>query len=218
VEENHSRHNARYGLHFMFSHHDEYRRNSFEKNGSGVAVMYTEAVVIEDNLFSESQGTASYGVLLKEIRDSKVCRNTFLSNTVGIKMEGCSRVLLNRNKLMRNGKAIDLASSSMDNRFTENEFLLNSFDIVSISESSANTLDSNYWDKYEGYDLNHDQIGDVPFRPVGLFTTVVEEIPHAIMLYRSFSQYLLDRAEKMLPSLTPENFMDRTPLMKPIQP
>src|SRR5690606_5216493 len=40
ISNNRSERNIRYGLHFMFSHNDEYYNNSFINNGAGVAVMY----------------------------------------------------------------------------------------------------------------------------------------------------------------------------------
>ena len=77
-----------------------------------------------------------------------------------------------------------------------------------------NTFDNNYWDKYEGYDLNKDGKGDIPFHPVSLFAMVTEEMPYSIMLYRSFMVMLLERAEKAMPSLTPIDLKDQSPHMK----
>jgi nitrous oxidase accessory protein len=76
-----------------------------------------------------------------------------------------------------------------------------------------NRFIANYWDKYEGYDLNKDGIGDVPYRPLSLFSVIVERNPPAMLLFRSFMVSLLDKSEKILPSLTPENFIDNTPLI-----
>ena len=44
IEDNHVTDNLRYGLHYMFSHSSAYRRNSFQRNGAGVAVMYSRNV------------------------------------------------------------------------------------------------------------------------------------------------------------------------------
>src|SRR5690606_17876650 len=41
VISNNSNNNIRYGLHFMFSNSCEYIENTFERNGAGVAVMYS---------------------------------------------------------------------------------------------------------------------------------------------------------------------------------
>jgi len=79
-----------------------------------------------------------------------------------------------------------------------------------------NTFDGNYWDRYEGYDLNRDGVGDVPFRPVSLYAVVVERMPYGLMLMRSFMVYLMDKAEKIIPSLTPEQLMDKEPAMRPL--
>ena len=40
-----------------------------------------------------------------------------------------------------------------------------------------NKFYNNYWDKYEGYDINKDGIGDVPYHPVSMYSMVVEENP-----------------------------------------
>ena len=78
-----------------------------------------------------------------------------------------------------------------------------------------NTIDKNYWDKYDGYDLKKDGTGDVPYRPVNMYAMIVERMPASVMLWRSFFVLLLDRAEKTLPAITPENLKDNSPSMKP---
>ena len=57
----------------------------------------------------------------------------------------------------------------------------------------------------------------MPFHPVSLFSMIVEKNPSAMMLFRSFMTTLLDKTEKIIPSLTPENLKDDYPFMKPIQ-
>jgi nitrous oxidase accessory protein len=79
-----------------------------------------------------------------------------------------------------------------------------------------NKFYNNYWDKYEGYDLNKDKIGDIPYRPVSMYAMIIEINPPAMILFRSFITTLLDKTEKVLPSLTPENLKDDSPLMKPL--
>lgn len=38
---------------------------------------------------------------------------------------------------------------------------------------------------------------------------IIEQNPNALMLLRSFTVQLLDKAEKAIPSLTPENLVDK---------
>ncbi|MGV3760858.1 nitrous oxide reductase family maturation protein NosD [Parapedobacter sp.] len=208
--------NKRYGLHFMFSHENGYYGNTFSRNGAGVAVMYTKQVRMENNVFSENWGDAAYGLLLKDITDSHIEHNVFLRNTTGILMEGSNRVQIQRNQFEGNGWAMKMQSSCMDNMLTQNNFVQNTFDLATNGSLKLNTFVRNYWDKYEGYDLDKDKEGDVPYRPVSLFSMVVEKYPAAMLLFRSFMVTLLDRTERVMPSLIPEDLKDDFPMMNPV--
>jgi nitrous oxidase accessory protein len=54
----------------------------------------------------------------------------------------------------------------------------------------------------------------VPHRPVRLFALVVEQNEPLLVLLRSAIVSLLDRSERILPSLTPETLADTAPLMR----
>lgn len=215
IRKNLSEKNIRYGLHFMFSHNDHYIANTFARNGAGVAVMYSKKVRMEFNHFEENWGASAYGILLKEISDSYISQNTFLKNTVGIYMEGSSRIDIRKNAFKNNGWALKVQASCDDNDFRQNNFHGNSFDVATNGTRSLNKFYNNYWDKYEGYDLNRDGYGDVPYHPVSMYAMVVEQNPTTLILMRSFMVSLMDKAEKAIPSLTPENLVDDKPTMKP---
>lgn len=212
---NQSENNKRYGLHFMFSHNDEYRNNTFKGNGAGVAVMYTKGVKMYNNQFDHNWGSSSYGLLLKEISDSHIEGNVFHKNSTGIFMEGGNRNKIRSNIFTENGYALKLSASCDDNLIGNNNFQQNTFDLVTNGSLVLNTIESNYWDRYEGYDLNRDGVGDVPYRPISLYGTIVERMPTTILLWRSFLVFLMDRAEKAIPLITPENLKDNLPAMKP---
>ncbi len=206
--------NVRYGLHFMFSDQDSYISNTFKNNGAGVAVMFTKKVNMINNTFISNWGDAAYGLLLKEISDSHITGNRFIENTTGIFLEGASRFTIENNIFKGNGWGMKIQASSIDNYIHHNNFLGNTFDVSTNGTLVMNRFENNYWDKYEGYDLNQDNTGDVPFHPLSLFAVITENNPPAILLYQSFMVTLLDRSEKLMPSLTPENFIDEKPLMK----
>lgn len=208
-----SANNIRYGLHFMFSNEDAYFSNIFENNGAGVAVMYTKNVVMMNNTFKDNWGDAAYGLLLKDISDATIFNNRFINNTSAIFMDGGNRIIVEKNTFKANGWGLKIQASCMDNVIENNNFLGNTFDVSTNSTLVQNKFISNYWDKYEGYDLNKDGLGDVPYRPLSLFSVIVESNPPAMLLFRSFMVTLLDKSEKILPSLTPENFIDNTPLI-----
>jgi nitrous oxidase accessory protein len=206
--------NIRYGLHFMFSNNDAYITNIFKGNGSGVAVMFSNHVTMINNKFEENWGDAAYGLLLKEISDGYVVGNIFQENTSGIFMEGTNRILAEKNTFQKNGWAMQIQASCMENTIQKNNFISNTFDISTNGNVVLNLIQNNYWDKYEGYDLNKDGIGDIPYRPLSMFSVIVEKNPSSMLLFRSLMVTLLDKSEKIFPTLTPENFMDTQPQMK----
>lgn len=209
--------NIRYGLHFMFSSNDSYITNIFRNNGAGVAVMFSKHVTMINNYFDENWGASSYGLLLKEISDSYIHSNHFKNNTSGIYMEGTNRIKIEKNSFQGNGWAMKIQASCMDNEIVNNNFKGNTFDMGTNGSLVLNTFNNNYWDKYEGYDINRDGLGDVPYHPLSLFAVLVEKNPSAMLLFRSFMITLLDKSEKVLPSITPDNFVDKAPLMKPLK-
>jgi nitrous oxidase accessory protein len=208
-----SKENLRYGLHFMFSDSCEYKENIFENNGAGVAVMYTKNVLMEKNQFRLNWGPATYGLLLKDISDSWILNNLIEENSIGVYMEGCSRLTVEQNNFVKNGWAIKLMANSMGNLFYDNNFAANSFDISTNSRQNFNTFERNYWANYSGYDLNKDGYGDVPFRPVTMFSMLVEEQPASLILLNSLFIKMLDVAESIIPALTPEALTDPKPRM-----
>lgn len=206
--------NLRYGLHFMFSNDDAYISNIFENNGAGVAVMFSHGVKMFNNYFKENWGDAAYGLLLKEINDSYIVNNRFEKNTMAIYAEGANRIHVEKNVFKSNGWALKIQASCMDITLEQNNFIGNTFDVGTNGSLVLNTFNNNYWDKYEGYDLNHDNRGDVAYRPVSLYSMIVEKNPPAMILFHSFITSLMDKTEKVIPSLTPENLKDEHPLMK----
>ena len=218
ISDNKSENNIRYGLHFMFSNHNEYHHNEFKKNGAGVAVMFSKYIKMHHNTFHFNWGTASYGLLLKEIYDAEIVDNVFEQNTIGINIDGCNRITYKNNHFIRNGWALKFTGGCYKNIFEFNNFMHNAFDLSYNSRLNDNKFEANYWSEYTGYDLNKDGIGDVPFRPVKLFSYVVNKTPETLVLLRSLFVDVINFSEKVSPVFTPDNLKDNKPLMKPINP
>ncbi len=79
---------------------------------------------------------------------------------------------------------------------------------VDISKPANDVCDNNY-------DLNKDGYGDIPFRPVNLYATIVEKYDFSILFLKSFIVHLLNQAEKIIPSVTPTDLVDHRPIIKP---
>ena len=217
IHSNISNGNNRYGLHYMFSNGGTYYDNTFRENGAGVAVMYSENVDMKNNLFEHNWGPSSYGLLLKDMRQSNIEGNRFYKNTVAIYSESSTNILIKGNHIEQNGWAVNIKSSSARNHFSENNFIENSFDVRTDSPRNNNVFEGNYWSHYEGYDLDRNGIGDVPYRPVSLFSVIIEKQPESLILMRSMFIRLLDTAERIMPVLTPKTLYDEQPKMHRIQ-
>jgi len=211
-----SENNLRYGLHFMFSDDDVYKYNVFRKNGSGVAVMYTRNVLMENNRFEDNWGSASFGLLLKDISNSKIRRNVFSRNTTGLYIEGSNNTIVLNNEFKRNGWAVRVLGDCYEDTLTENNFMANTFDVATNASRNMNYINRNYWDQYTGYDLNKDKTGDIPFHPVSFYSKLTEQSPHTLMMLHSFFVDLLNQTERVVPTITPEAFKDEAPQMKPL--
>ena len=218
VTGNVSERSARYGMHFMFSDNCTYERNTYRENGNGVAVMYSRGVQMLGNTFERNWGSAAYGLLLKDINDSRIVGNRFLGNSTGLYLEDAGRNQVLGNTFRNNGWALKVMASAQGSTFEGNTFERNAFDVSTNSRTNPNTFRRNYWDQYRGYDLDHDGVGDVPYAPVRLFALIVEQSPASLVLLRSLLVDVLDLAERALPALTPAEVRDEAPLLAPPAP
>jgi len=214
IQDNLSTKNIRYGLHFMFSDDNSYQSNIFDDNGAGVAVMFSKNISMTQNIFRNNWGPTAFGLLLKEINDAQLVDNSFEGNTVGISIEGTNRLDYIGNDFSNNGWAIRVRGACYGNRFLGNNFLYNSFDVSYNSKLNDNVFEGNFWSEYTGYDLDRNGIGDVPYRPVKLFSYIVNRSPVTMVLLRSLFMDIIDFSEKVSPVFTPDNLIDNKPLMK----
>ncbi len=216
ISDNVSKYNVRYGLHFMFSNNNEAHDNVFETNGAGIALMFSKDMVLTNNIVRKNWGTAAYGVLLKEISNALIADNVFELNTVAITVDVSTNVDYFHNDFISNGYGLRIRGASYNSKINNNNFLYNSFDLSYNGQLNDNNFDGNYWSDYTGYDLDKDGIGDVPYRPVKLFSYVVNRSSPAIILLRSLFIDIIDFSEKVSPIFTPDNLVDETPKMKKI--
>lgn len=215
IENNTSQFNLRYGLHFMFSNDDRYENNLFKDNGAGVAVMFSKNIVMKNNQFVHNWGGAAYGLLLKEISDGSIEGNLFTQNTIAILAEGANRLTITNNSFKLNGTAMDVKGNCLDNKIIKNNFIANTFEVVTNSKQNTNFFTENYWSNYSGYDLDRNGFGDVAYRPVNLFAKVTNEVPSATFLLHSPFVRLLEIGEKIFPQFIPKALLDKRPMMKP---
>ena len=108
-----------------------------------------------------------------------------------------------------------VVASSTNDTITHNNFIGNTFDVSTNGSFNGNVFDNNYWDKNSGYDLDKDGIGDVPYHMLSLFSMLAEKNQTLLLFFRSFLMTLMEQSEKLLPSITPDSYVDNEPSLKP---
>jgi nitrous oxidase accessory protein len=131
-------------------------------------------------------------------------------------MEGSNRSFFKNNQIRDKGWVLKIMGNCELNEFKMNNFIGNTFEVVTNSSHSLNTFKNNYWSQYDGFDLNGDGIGDKPHRPISLSSIILEKVDSTYILLNSFFFRLIDEVERALPEMITDELMDETPLMKEI--
>jgi nitrous oxidase accessory protein len=212
--------NLRYGLHYMYADSNTFLRNTFRDNVAGAAIMFTRGIVMKHNIFLRNRGFASYGMLLQDCHYSIADSNIISDNVIGIFFESSTNNLFRHNIVARNDLGLEMFQNSIKNTFTENNFIdnLNPLTIIGKKTESRWSLNGkgNYWSSYTGYDLNNDNIGDVPMKIENVFSYLEGKNANVrLYLYSPASQALAVSA-RAFPILDVSGERDEHPLMQPV--
>lgn len=213
-------HDLRYGLHYMFSDDNEFEGNLFYNNVAGAAIMYSNHIRLRRNAFLHNRGFASYGILFQSDQDCTAEENIIADNAVGIFMEALQDSKLVRNLVAGNDIALKVFSSAAGNRFENNNVIENLSPLELVGKHTNNLwngpLGGNYWSDYEGFDLDGDGIGDLPYRMQNVFEHMEAQMPLLRLYLFSPAAQSLALAERGFPVFQEQHETDNRPLMKPV--
>lgn len=212
-------HDLRYGLHYMYSDDNDFEGNLFYNNVAGAAIMYSKRIRFRHNAFLHNRGFASYGILFQSDDNCVAEENIVADNAVGIFMEALAGSTLRHNLLAGNDLALKVFSSAVDNLFEKNNVVENLSPLEVIGSHTNNRwngpLAGNYWSDYDGFDLNGDGVGDVPYRIQNIFEHLEAQTPLLRLYLFSPAAQSLALAERGFPLLEREQETDNRPLTKP---
>jgi nitrous oxidase accessory protein len=219
VEANHLAWNGRYGLHTMYCQENRLARNTFTFNVAGCALMFSNRLVVEGNDFVRNRGPRTYGLLLRDCSDGTFTGNRMADNTVAVFLDGSNRNRFRGNLVENNGWGLLLFASCRGNEFAGNNFIANDYPVALDMRRTDNRFDDgregNYWSENAAYDLDDDGVADEPFGPVSAFAFVSKQYPDLTILARSPAVAALGVAERLFPSLSPSEAVDRFPRVRP---
>ncbi len=158
----------RYSLHFMYAGKNIVKNNTYKLNSVGIFFMYSKDTIATGNTIQSSQGATGMGIGLKDVSNFTLEDNTILYCAQGIYIdrspfEPDTKNWINRNKILYNSEALHFHSISENNVIKENMILGNIEDIVNDSrgaKTNENEILGNFWDNYEGFDKDGNNIGD----------------------------------------------------------
>lgn len=214
---------SRYSIHFMFANDNVVEGNRFYDNSVGVYLMYNERTTVRNNLISHATGPTGMAVGFKEASDALIEGNEFIYCAHGTfadlsPFQPDTTVVVRNNRFAYNGIGMYYISPANDTEVSANTFEGNLTDVaVSGGGSMAhNQWKGNRWDDFEGFDRNHDGVGDRPFELFDYADRIWMEFPYARFFRNAPLLEVLDFLERLAPFSSPNLILkDDAPQIRP---
>lgn len=204
-------HQGRYALHFMYSQYNDVQYNEYYNNSVGIFLMYSDGVVIKNNIVSHATGPSGVGIGFKETSDIKVENNQILFSSTGLSIDVSpyqpdTTNYFTNNLIAFNGIGIRFLADWKDNIFKHNYFKANITQVIVSGGKTANRneWDGNYWDDYEGFDEDKNGIGDTPHEIYAYSDKLWQDVEGAQFYKGSAVLELIDFLEKLAPFSEPD--------------
>jgi nitrous oxidase accessory protein len=218
---------SRYGLHYMYSDDNSFRRNRFEDNLVGATVMNSRGVELTGNAFSFSTGPSGYGLLVKDADDVFITGNRFVGNATALFFDGApqargGRVELRKNLIARNDVGVALEPRTRGIVAWDNSFLGNRVQVQlqGTGQGDGNTWSQggrgNYWSDAVPYDADGDGVSDLPYRPESTFEALADRNAALAFFDGTPGADAIDLGARLFPIFAPrEKLVDPHPLVRP---
>jgi len=214
--------NNMFALHFENSKNIIIENNLFQYNSSAIVSMGTYDLRIINNKILSSKGAAAIGIVLGGGKKIKIKQNTIRYNAKAFyidsqfKEKGMQRFII-KNEIAYNKEAFHFHQAIKNNTIQYNNIFGNISDVVKDTPNYLTALNSikfNYWDQYGGFDKNHDNIGDTPYK-VYQYSDKLWHYNHKVkFFFASPALSLISFLSKIAPFVPPNLLLeDKKPLM-----
>jgi nitrous oxidase accessory protein len=201
---------SRYSIHFMFAARNLVEGNRFYDNAVGVYVMYSGGGAIRNNVFSHATGATGMAIGFKEASDVTVEGNEIIYCGTGITsdispFEPGSKLIIRNNRIAFNVVGMRFVSDREGHVIEGNSFEGNMSHVAVDGAAGAmsNRWHGNYWDDYQGFDRNGDNVGDRPHEHYAYADQIWMDFPAARFFRNSPVMESLDFLERLAPFSTP---------------
>ncbi len=211
---------GRYSLHFMYSQYNEVVDNHYEDNSVGIFLMYSDGVVVRNNYIARATGPTGMGIGFKETSDVEVSGNVILNCATGMYLDVSPYQPDTTNRIFNNVIAFGGVAIQFLNDWTGNVFKGNVIDgnitqviVAGGKTANRNVWEGNYWDDYQGFDRDGDNIGDTPYELYAYADRIWMDVPSARFFKGSPVLEVLDFLERLAPFSPPDlTLRDSKPL------
>ncbi len=213
---------GRYSLHFMYSRYNLVENNHFFNNSTGIFLMYSDGLVIRNNYIASATGAAGVGIGFKETSDITIENNQIFYCATGLYIDVSpydpeTTNVMKDNVIAFNGIAVRFLNDWKGNQFSGNNFKGNITQVVVSGGGSANRNEwqGNYWDDYEGFDIDKDGTGDTPYELYAYADRLWMDVPQAQFFMGSIFLEVIDFLERLAPFSEPKLLVrDQLPQLK----
>jgi nitrous oxidase accessory protein len=208
-------HGVRFAVHYMYTNDSEVSGNVSLGNHAGFVMMYSDRIVIQDNV---SDGDRDRALLLNYANGSRIEGNVMRGGEKCVFIYNANNNVLRGNWFEGCKIGIHFTAGSERNQMSENAFINNQTQVMYVGTRSLDWSvggRGNYWSDNPGFDLNGDGIADTAYRPNDVLDQVVWRYPAAKLLLNSPATQVVRWAQSQFPAIHPGGVVDSAPLMKP---
>jgi nitrous oxidase accessory protein len=213
---------GRHGLAMERSKHTLIQRNLFRYNSTGIMTMASEDTNITHNQILSCQGAAGIGMVIQGGGRLRFEHNQISYNAKAFYIdtkdyEKGMRRIFRHNSITHNKEAFHFHLTIKNNTIIHNTITGNLDDVVKDIEGAKtkeNRIEKNYWDRYQGFDRDGDNIGDTPHR-IYQYADQLWHYNHKIkFFYASPIMSLLNFLSNLAPFIEPHLLLeDRKPIV-----
>jgi len=214
--------NSRFATHLSLSKNNLLQKNIYKYNSVSILAMGVHDTTIIENRITSSKGAAGIGLVIKGGSNLLFENNTVSYNGKGLYIDtkykelGMQRYIKN-NTISYNGEALHFHIAIKNNTISKNKIFGNIEDIVqnaNVTYLETNIIEYNYWDRYTGFDINGDNIGDTSHKVFQYADQIWHHNNKLKFFYASPILTIMNFVSKLAPFVEPMMMVeDKKPIM-----
>lgn len=201
---------SRMGMEFVFSPGNEVIGNTITNNYNGVVIIYSPDIVVSQNKLWRMRSITGSGISIKESSMIEITRNEIAHCAMGmvanapIHPENVMKV--SENLFAYNDIAMYFYGEKGGHTIHNNRFENNFVEVMGSAPTTVRGNDwrGNYWDGYEGFDLDENGTGDWPYSKYLYADRIWRDLPMSRFFRGSPALSLVDFIERLAPFSEPE--------------